>query len=114
MCLDLQICIFLQPQLSQMQPDSDYILDFTGNAEVSDAVLSSMANLPFMNRDSVIGIRLTGCHFVTDVGVALMADIFHNLKKVTVNCIESLYNGIVLHANNNNEIFIKSKPLTYK
>ncbi|KAL8578245.1 hypothetical protein ACOMHN_041006 [Nucella lapillus] len=69
---------------SNLHPNNENILDLTGCAQVTDCVLAGMLDLPFNVRDSVIGVRLTGCHLVTDAGVEFLAKGFHSLKKLTL------------------------------
>jgi hypothetical protein len=46
-------------------------------------VLRCMLDLPQSVRDTVVGLRLTGCYLLTDIGVGFVAEAFPKVKKVS-------------------------------
>ncbi|XP_048241150.1 uncharacterized protein LOC124116403 [Haliotis rufescens] len=59
------------------------ILDVTGIPTVTDATLSVLVNtMSAAASKNIVGVRLTGCHLVTNRGIALMSRSFENLQEM--------------------------------
>nr|KAG5692965.1 hypothetical protein BaRGS_032397 [Batillaria attramentaria] len=74
--------------MSRLNPGNENILDYSGCVQVTDAVFFAIRQLISVSQNikpklsSVIGLRLVGCHFLTDRGVECIGECFPKVKKL--------------------------------